>query len=590
MIKSLHTKLVFILILMILALMAVVGAFLISGVNHFYINEFRQQMDKVFNDKRFVSDLNQAAAAEDAPQQIASVLSGYAGRLGIEGEQRMFYVLDGTTGRYLNGSSDTAEATYEQTPNVLHALTGQIGQDYSDASAYIDVAVPVGSEQDKYVVQVRDNEHRKKSLTRQLVMIVIEALLIGALISVVLSFFLSRTITQPIKKLTERAKRLSEGDFSVPDETTSRDEIGILTQRFNHMAGILQATIDAVGQERDKLTTLFLHMSDGVIAHDWDGKLLHVNPAAVQMLMLRKDSPNTYRQVFGSMVPMDELRQLKPPGFCRYDIERGEHRYDVLLAPFGEGGAEGGVMAVVHDTTEQQQLDDMRREFVANVSHELRTPLTNIKSYAETLSDAADLPPEMVSHFSGVIVSEADRMTRIVQDLLTLSRIDYGKMEWKPGPFDCCEAAQRICQAMQMQAKQYNLTLQLKYPSQMPKIIGDKERLEQVLVNIIGNAFKYTPSGGTVNVELHVDGAYIATVVSDNGIGIPAADLPRIFERFYRVDKARARESGGTGLGLSIAKEIVERHGGIIDVASKVDVGTVVTIKLPIKPPKGVST
>ena len=239
--------------------------------------------------------------------------------------------------------------------------------------------------------------------------------------------------------------------------------------------------------------------------------------------------------------------------------------------------------AVLVVDTEQRKSEQSKREFVANVSHELRTPLTNIKAYAETIiSSGDDLPGELRSNFLAVIVSEADRMTRIVQDLLTLSKIDYGKMEMNISRFSFRKAVENVYEAAKLNAEQnHHHTMTLTEEDDIPDVNGDRERIEQVVTNIVSNAVKYTPDGGKIEIHVGKSGKNVYVRVSDNGIGIPEKDLPRLFDRFYRVDKARSRESGGTGLGLSIAQEILKQHKGTIRIDSVYGEGTDVRITLP---------
>ena len=253
------------------------------------------------------------------------------------------------------------------------------------------------------------------------------------------------------------------------------------------------------------------------------------------------------------------------------------------MAPFSSSDQTvGGAMVVIHDVTEQRKSEQTRREFIANVSHELRTPLTNVKSYAETILSAGDdLPRELRENFLGVIVSEADRMTRIVKDLLTLSKFDYGKMEMNISRFPFAEAVKTVHKAAALNAQGHGHTFTLDCPENLPMVDGDQERIEQVLMNIVSNAIKYTADGGVIAMTAGVSGKFVWVKVSDNGVGIPEKDLPRLFERFYRVDKARSRATGGTGLGLSIAKEILNQHKGDIRIESVYGEGTDVTITLP---------
>lgn len=235
-----------------------------------------------------------------------------------------------------------------------------------------------------------------------------------------------------------------------------------------------------------------------------------------------------------------------------------------------------------------RQSEQVRREFVANVSHELRTPITSIRSYAETLMDTEGMPDDMRQEFLGVILNESDRMTKIVGDLLELSRFDSGNSQFKFEEFSVERSVRDIYAAIALEAKKHQHVMNLELEWKLPKILGDKARIEQVLINIMSNAVKYTPDGGTIDIYSGCSGDYVWIKVQDTGIGIPNEDMPKIFDRFYRVDKARSRASGGTGLGLSIAREIIVRHGGDIFLESVPGEGTTVTVKLPIEGPKDV--
>ena len=293
----------------------------------------------------------------------------------------------------------------------------------------------------------------------------------------------------------------------------------------------------------------------------------------------------TYDTLFGDIAALPSVLAVEQPGYLDGEREIDGTILELLLAPFSSESA-GGVMVVIHDVTEQRKTEGMRREFVANVSHELRTPLTNIRSYAETLVDnAGELPPNMEKNFLGVILNESDRMTHIVQDLLTLSRFDSGHSELKLAPFSFEGAIRDVYNAVLLDAQRHGHTLRLGIEDNLPNIVGDRERILQVMMNVVSNAIKYTPDGGSIDISAGRLRDRVWMEVADNGIGIPAADRPRIFERFYRVDKARSRESGGTGLGLSIAKEIIDRHEGVIRLVDKDGPGLTVRVELKIEGP-----
>ncbi len=589
MFRSLHMKLMLIMTLLIVSLMTVVGAFLVNSVSGFYLEQFYTQMQGVFqNDPDFFRDLENAAPDEQSGvQQLDQMLRARTGDLGVDGLTRNFYVLDGATGAYLAGSNESEGVSLTLTHNLSAALTGAVGDSSDPTAAYMDVAIPVTRGGRDYVIYIKDSKQAVQNLTNQLVVLILEALAFGIAISVLLSFLLSKTLITPIERLTEGAEEVASGDFSHKIEVDSRDEIGVLTSTFNDMARQLQSTLQEVENERNKLGTLFLHMTDGVVAFDQRGEIIQSNPAAEEMLGRRLPIGGgvNYTALFGDIAPLGEALEPGALGFLAGSRELGERSLELLLAPF-DRDHQAGVLVVIHDVTERNKTEEMRKEFVANVSHELRTPLTNIHSYAETLVDSAgSLPPDMERSFLNVILSESERMAHIVQDLLTLSRFDSGKSELNLTTFSFAEAIETMVNANRLEAERHGHTLTVELPNRLPKVTADRERITQVMMNVVSNSIKYTPDGGKIAITAGSDKDRVWLEVSDNGIGIPKADRDRIFERFYRVDKARSRESGGTGLGLSIAKEIVDQHQGSISIVDKPDPGLTIRVELPVEGP-----
>ena len=591
MFRSLHMKLTLILLLLITSLMAVVGAFLTTSVSSFYIDTFYEQMDSVFGSDQgdFVSSLRSEAAQPDGASRILEMLELKTGQMGIDYRTRNYFILDGTTGSYISGSAEESELPREQSANLLTARNAiaqgdetAVGDASDITSDFMDVAIPIFNGDNAYIIYILDNKDTVSDLNSQLFLIIMQALIIGLLISVLLSFLLSKTMVGPIEKLTAGAERVASGDFGSELPVESTDEIGILTGTFNEMAGVLQSTLAAMENERNKLDTLFLHMTDGVVAFDHQGKLIHCNPAANTMLQRTVAEDCTYDELFGQIYPFDQMLALQRPNYAEGEMLVGDRTLELYLAPFSDQ-ASGGVLIVLHDVTEQHRNEERRKEFVANVSHELRTPLTNVRSYAETLRDSGgDIPQDMANSFLDIIITETDRMTHIVQDLLTLSRLDAGNAELVLSRFPFGEAIESVARANALNAKQRGHELVYDPPEALPLIVGDRSRLEQVMMNIIGNAIKYTPDGGHIRITAGATEDSVWMEVCDDGIGIPEKDRDRIFDRFYRVDKARSRESGGTGLGLSIAKEIVQRHHGSISLAPHEGPGTTVRLVLPI--------
>ena len=579
MFRSLHMKLVLILVLMIISVMAVVGTFLINSVNTFYLDNFYEQMQSVFTGDTILS--MEEAAAENGTDGLLTILDAHRSRLGID-DYRNYYILD-SQGRFLDGSNPNITVT--RTSNIIAAMAGGVGTRSSVSDSIMDVAVPVDMDENgsvDYIVYIADDKQEISDLSWRFFQIVMQAMMFGLLAAILLSFLLSKTITTPIERITEGAKSIAEGNFDQDLGVQSSDEIGELTRSFNYMARRLKSTVGEVQGERDKLSTLFLHMTDGVAAFTTDGRLIHMNPAAESLLGVRMEDNLGFDEMFADL-DMPNSDETAMRSFLTSETTRFGRVLSITLAPYGALDGEGGVIAVIHDITEQRRLDDARREFVANVSHELRTPLTNIRSYTETLLDAAgDIPLDTEKQFLGVISSESERMARIVTDLLTLSKLDYGRMELRMTRFSLADMLHNVANAMKLTAEDSGHALAVDTPDDLPKIVGDRERIEQVVVNILSNAVKYTPSGGHIRLSAReLSGNRVRITVEDDGVGIPAADVPRLFERFYRVDKARSRAAGGTGLGLAIAKEIVEQHEGKIALASEYGKGTTVTITLP---------
>ncbi len=582
MLKSLQMKLVLILMLLVIAVMAVVGIFLVNSVTAYNISNFKQQMADFFALRGGEVEAGLRACDGD-PQAMTQVMEAYTGGLGLD-DHRNFYILDGRTGEFLASSQGRDETPFrELTPNMTAAMSGRTGQEITALSPYFDVALPLDG--GAYVLAVVDDKGELDELTWTMFTILLRSLMFGLAVAAMLSFILAKTITNPVETLTKTADRIAAGDFSQRPQAESADEIGALTHTFNEMANVLESTLAEVNGERNKLNTLFIYMAEGMVAFGKNGRILHMNPAAQRMLGLEFDPELTYAQVFPNMEI--EEADLAEDGKCiEIDYAANKRILKIFLTMFGGAdGENGGIMAVMHDITEQTKLDSSRREFVANVPHELRTPLTNVKGYTETLLDAGDdIDPQSRRSFLQVIYNESDRMTHIVKDLLTLSQLDYGRMDLRLAELPVEMIVANIASAMMIEAKNQGLTLETSFQRPLPNILADQARMEQVIANVISNAVKYNRPGGRVEVSAFVEGDQVAVRVKDTGIGIPQEDIPRLFERFYRVDKARSRERGGTGLGLAIAKEIVEQHNGTIQVESQLDQGTAVTIRIPAAP------
>lgn len=403
-------------------------------------------------------------------------------------------------------------------------------------------------------------------------------LIVAMLMAGVCSIIFSKMITAPIKTLSIQSKKLAAGNVITRIPVEASDEIGELTQNFNNMASKLSSTMGVLTSEKNKLEKIFEHMADGVMAFNEQGILIHANPVCYEMFGTSRMGAN-FEVIFeriGINANFDRLLAGEPfestDEYIIVDDKYLKLQFDVYQNSKGDSS---GLVVVISDVTKLQKLDQMRKEFVANVSHELRTPLTTIKIYTETLLDTKLEDKGHALWALGVMEKEADRMTTLVQDLLELSRIDNRQIQLNVKIVDLSEIIAEVIEAQHIHIMNKGHTITMDYdPNVLYRTRGDEARLKQVLHNILSNSVKYTEDGGAIHISMEKVPGFIKLSIADTGMGIPKEDLKRIFERFYRVDKARSRKLGGTGLGLSIAKELMLLHEGDIQIKSEVGKGT----------------
>ena len=474
-------------------------------------------------------------------------------------------------------------------------MSGKTGAQKHLRTSYIDYATRIESGDGKNAVSVcvKDSQEDVRSLSVMIFRITVQAMFFGMLAAIVLSFFLAKAITEPIRTLTVGAQRIAEGEFDKSVDVKANDEIGALSETFNYMKDVLKGTLDEISGERRKFETLFLYLNDAVIAFDSFGSLMHINKMAKKLFHFGTPEGERFLKYFNftqmvRMLNIDYRRiadEYKASGnYSMHDVIYDGKALDIMLADFRytEANTEShGIMCVIHDITERYELDKSRREFVADVSHELRTPIQCIRGAAETVLECPTLPAEMRDDFLRMAIDECDRMTRIVGDLLVLSRLDNRRTQWKIETFTADEFLSRMHDIMAGEAAAHGHTLVFDCEPNIPPVTADKEKLQQALINVISNSVKYTKNGGRIVVTAKAEQNGVLINVRDNGMGIPPEDIPRLFERFYRVEKARTSDAGGTGLGLAITKEIVDAHGGQIWVESELGKGTSTWIRIP---------
>ena len=420
----------------------------------------------------------------------------------------------------------------------------------------------------------------------QIKLIVIISIVMYTVISILIGYFVVKAVVSPMKRLIKSAEKIASGEnVEVNQNAQNNGEVADLENAFSIMTNELKQKLNEVNRQKKQIETILLHMTDGIIAFDMNGDIIHINPAAKQLLGI-SDRDNSFDKIFKKLnidINIEKIIYLKNWTSSEQRKNVGDKYINILFAPFqDENDRPAGVIALIQDITEHVKLDNMRKEFVADVSHELKTPITSIMGYADTLLEG-DYDDETRTKFLSVISTEARRMAKLVTDLLTLSRYDNKKITSEITSFDLGDLTKKCLEKFKFEIEKKEQSVECFVTASVPPVYADKYGIERVVLNILSNAIKYTPEHGTIKVYVGFvyNDAYIKVI--DNGIGIPEEDLDRIFERFYRVDKARSRELGGTGLGLSIAKEILDQNKGSIDIKSEVGKGTEVVIRIPTK-------
>jgi len=593
MFSSIRWKFIVIYMLLIFIGMLVAGVFIVQSYESYYFDSVDEKIDNVANIMLPTLETYEDLLSNSEELQM---LVDNTMNLGLREEVYVVaaandFIVATTTDNIGHSASEILDLT------LLRAgLGGRIESTTKEIESgntiirTMDRVLPVYN--DNKVVGMLYIRHDLKEVFDNLnnsMNVIIQATFLALLITFMIGSIISKSITDPINEITVKASQMANGRFDQLVEVKSNDEIGKLGEMFNIMTKQLDATLNEISREKSKLETIINYMDDGLIAVSKDNRILHLNPKVSEMLDLNDETIedfNFFISVYDPKLAVKKILESDNELMIGSEIiSFKESIYRVNYAPYkNDRGIFDGIVYVFQDVTEQQKLDELRKDFVANVSHELKTPLTSIKSYTETILDGMVDDVDMQRQFLGVVNSEADRMTRLVRDLLQLSNFDAKKVVFDKEYNDYVDLLNKTMMKLKVTAAQKSQTFT--FESAVEKMVGyfDHDRIEQVVLNIMSNAIKYTPEYGSVIVELREEDQYAVIAITDTGMGIPSKDIPFVFDRFYRVDKARSREMGGTGLGLSIAREIVESHGGEIDVQSVVDNGTTMTLYLPLEP------
>ncbi len=589
MFKSVQWKIVFIYSLLILFAMQFFAVFLSQSLERYYVNNYSKNLESQgLLLANFLERYLMAGDEGEAVDDLVREYSRYAGTTDI-------IVLD-AFGRVISSSrmDDDLRGQRIIQEEITRALTGSrsdaIRMDPEAQEQVKYLALPIRSgEKILGVVYLIGSLGPIYSTLREVQYILLTGALLVIGVTVLLGFILAKTITGPIKEVTSKAAQIAHGDFRQRIKVRSEDEIGRLGEVFNYLSQQLDGTLQEISSEKGKVEAILNHMTDGIVALNRDGQLLHLNPAARKLLhILENEVPSA--EALSFLVARVDLAQLLNTGRQESRELILEPHKSLIMAnyvPFHTpetpcaSGYFSGVLIILHDITKEREIVRIQQEFVANVSHELRTPLTTLKSYTETLLGGAMYQPETCLSFLSTMEKETERMVRLVKDLLVLSQFDYHQVTLRMNMQNLDELILEVIHELHVKREDKERIVSIDLPSRPVTCRIDRDKIKQVLINVVQNAFKYTLPGGRIDISLEDTTDAVAVCVSDDGIGIPKEDKERVFDRFYRVDKTRSRDFGGTGLGLAIAKEIVDAHGGGISIISDSGSGSKITISLP---------
>lgn len=628
-IRGISFRMVCIFLLLILFSMMVIGVYLHWSMNNYYeaqystmtqqtLSTYISQARTYFMQERELQELKsqlaeaEGAAAENLSRRVSALNSQF------EVTQRSFQSFINPNSEFASSSRDQFQvAIFDCDYQIIHSsagispiaqqldvslletalLTGQYrNQSYRDprdaeTELRIDIVPIMDAEEGEALGLVyqessaHDLNENLSNLSTMLVFATVGALLFTSILAAILA----NTITRPIVQLTRRAQTMAQGDYSTLMEVNNRDEVGRLAESFNTLTVRLKETMDEIADEKGKVEAMLHYMAEGVIAVSETGDVIHINPSAQRMFRLQEEHKGTpINDVLGGLEQqLGWRRALLKDEMVSSDLTLAREQANLVLrahsAPFVTADAEkpSGVVIVLTDVSEQERLEEERRDFLANVSHELRTPLTTVKSYVETLLDGAVQSEELAERFLSIVLQETDRMSRLVSELLQMAQQEAPARPESLVIQDLRYIMLSVERKMLPQFQEKRQQFLVDICDEEAMVLAPQDRIEQLCVNLLTNACKYTPEGGTISLRLLSNASGSDIIIADDGIGIPAEHLPHIFERFYRVDKARSRDQGGTGLGLAIVKQIIDKLGGSIQIESEAGKGTTISVWMP---------
>lgn len=600
--QSIHFKIALVFTLMLMLTLEIVGAVFVRQLEHQNLTTFKQQVElPTYIDNSLANQLSRSdtkKANRQIRQILAEVNNNNITEIRVVDSKGIIRGTSNSNNQDIIGQRSTDSAV-KNTLATNRSHTKNVYYQSSHDHYYVNVVPLLSSNNTNNVVgavYLRASLEGVYSSINSISLIYAFAALITIVFSLGLSILISREITRPIEEMRKQTLRIARGDFSGRVNVTGNDELGQLAGAINNLSVRVEESQELSDAEQRRLHSVLSHMSDGVLATDRRGNITVINETALQLLDIDEAD-----EVIGK--PILDVLNLRKDYSIRELVDKDQEQVLlddnssksglILSAYFSaiqrESGFVSGFVCVLHDVTSQQKEDNERKQFVSNVSHELRTPLTSVKSYVEALSDGAWKDPEIAPKFLGVIQDETERMIRMINDLLSLSRMDSGTAKLNLEYVNINELFNYILNRFDMilkkeknPAKKYTIERQITKKDLWVEI--DTDKFTQVIDNIMNNAIKYSPDGGVITARLVETHNHVILSISDQGLGIPRKDVSHIFDRFFRVDKARSRKQGGTGLGLAISKEVVNLLGGQIWVDSVEGKGSTFYISLPYMP------
>lgn len=599
--KSINFKIALVFAMLLVVTLEVVGVIFVRQLETQNLNQFKTQVQLQPYVENEISTQLERANTKSANSQISDIIGNINNQNITE-----IRVIDAKgvirgTSNSTNQSTVGQKTTDRNVKDVIYNTRTyqQVSYNKTTNTRYFVSIVPLintagATNNLTGVVYIRANLESVYQNVNNITLIFVVAALIAITIGLILAVLISRAITRPIEEMRQRTIQIARGDYSGQVQIYGDDELGQLAEAVNELSVRVEESQESTESERRRLDSVLGYMTDGVLATDRRGRITIVNEMATDFLNLEND------QIVGKSIL--DILGLRGTFTLRDLLENQEQvvldlsddDQDLILhASFAliqrESGFISGLVCVLHDVTEQQKIDQDRKRFVSNVSHELRTPLTSMKSYIEALVEGAWKDPEVAPNFLKVTQEETDRMMRMINDLLNLSRMDLGTARLEREYVNLNELFNHILDRFDMILKNSdkpdkNYSIKRDFTRRDIWVEVDTDKIQQVLDNIMNNAIKYSPDGGIITCRLLETHNHVIMSITDQGLGIPKDSISHIFDRFYRVDKARSRAQGGTGLGLAISKEVIQLHGGRIWVESREGEGSTFYISLPYEP------